>query len=135
MERTQLTSILKRALLVAAGVLWLILIWLGASKVLAWAKQTRENRRWTAVHNLTPDRLIARCGQPVEDNSKDLFPVVAREMSFNPRGNQTIVLAFSRTAEEGSSWVFMSMRDAAGTMQYDTPEAKIAALPCLDSQK
>jgi hypothetical protein len=46
-----------------------------------------------------------------------------------------LVISFSRTAEEKSDWVFLSMQNENGTATYDTPEAKIAALPCLDSNK
>jgi hypothetical protein len=31
--------------------------------------------------------------------------------------------------------VFLSMQNENGSEIYDTPEAKIAALPCLDSKK
>lgn len=100
-----------------------------------WAKVRRENRQWIAAENLTPDRLIARCGQPMEDNTKNLYPMVARELRYKSSDNETIVLAFSRTAEEGSDWVFMSMKNVGGGTEYDTPEAKITAMPCLDSRK
>ena len=46
-----------------------------------------------------------------------------------------MVISFSRTAEEKSDWVFLSMQNESGGAIYDTPEAKIAALPCLDSKK
>ncbi len=45
------------------------------------------------------------------------------------------MISFSRTAEEKSDWVFLSMQSETGTEIYETPEAKIAALPCLDSKK
>jgi len=56
-------------------------------------------------------------------------------MSYSATGDRTLVLAFSRTAEEKSDWVFLSMRDDKGSAGYETPDAKIAALPCLDSAK
>ncbi len=34
-----------------------------------------------------------------------------------------------------SDWVFLSMKDQSGTGHFDTPQAKIAALPCIDSRK
>lgn len=100
-------------------------------------KVVRENRQWTAVNNLTPEQLIARCGQPVEDHTKDLYPMVAREMSYKSSDEGMVVMAFSKTGEEGSHWVFMSMKKWSGGTEYayDTPSAKIAALPCLDSQR
>ena len=47
----------------------------------------------------------------------------------------TAVLKFSRTAEETSDWVFMSMEDQASGRAYETPIEKISALSCLDSSK
>jgi hypothetical protein len=50
-------------------------------------------------------------------------------------GDRTVVLTFSRTAEDKSDWVFLSMNDENGSASYETPDTKIAALPCLDSTK
>jgi len=58
-----------------------------------------------------------------------------RTISYHPRGGEKLVISFSRTAEEKSDWVFLSMQNEDGAASYDTPEAKIAALPCLDSKK
>jgi len=99
-----------------------------------WLKERRENRQFIAVNNLTPDRLVARCGQPLEDQTKNLFPLIARDMSYKA-SDSTIVFKFSRTAEQTSDWVFMAMQNAQGVTNYETPEAKISALPCLDSRK
>ena len=41
----------------------------------------------------------------------------------------------SKTAEESSDWVFMSMQDSNDGKEYDSPVAKISALSCLDSKK
>jgi hypothetical protein len=61
--------------------------------------------------------------------------MVARDMSYKSAAGGTIVFKFSRTAEEGSDWVFMSMQDAATGASYDTPVEKITAMSCLDSSK
>jgi hypothetical protein len=45
------------------------------------------------------------------------------------------MLVFSRTAQEKSDWVFLAMKDESGARSYDTPETKIAALPCLNSKE
>ena len=44
-------------------------------------------------------------------------------------------ISFSRTAEEKSDWVFLSLQNENGAAIDSTPEARIAALPCLDSRK
>jgi hypothetical protein len=100
-----------------------------------WARKAREQRHDEAVATVTPERLLARCGQPAEDVTSEVYPVLMREMRYTPRKNETLVFAFSRTAEEKSDWVFLSMKDESGVRNYETPEAKIAAFPCLDSKK
>jgi len=79
--------------------------------------------------------LTARCGPPTEDVTKEMYPVVLRTMSYQRGENEKIVFEFSRTAEAKSDWFFVSMKDQSGTRSFETPEAKIAALPCLDSMK
>ena len=100
-----------------------------------WMKQRRENRQWTVVNNLTPERLLKRCGKPLSDETREIYPVIARDIRYESEPNGTVVLKFSRTAEESSDWVFMSMQDSASGATYETPIAKITALGCLDSSK
>ena len=120
----------------AAGV-FLVVMAIGtlAQRVAQWAWNARERRHEIAVATVTPDRVIARCGEATVDVTKEVFPIVMRTMSYQAGANQKLVLAFSRTAEEKSDWVFLSMNDESGAGSYDTPDAKIAALPCLDSKK
>lgn len=102
----------------------------GGARVRAGQERSRE-----AVASVTPDRLIARCGRPAEDVTKEVYPILVRTISYQPKDNEKLVFVFSRTAEEKSDWVFLTMKDESGARSYDTPEAKIAALPCLDSKK
>jgi hypothetical protein len=125
----------KRVWLMAAGIL------IGAAALLnltaraaEWAKNSRERRQLHAMATLTPDRLFARCGAAVRDDIKVVYPVLMRTVTYQPRGSEKLVISFSRTAEEQSDWVFLSVENEDGAI-YDTPEAKIAALPCLDSKK
>jgi hypothetical protein len=130
-----LKPVLKQRLLVAAGMLLGIIAVRYLLLIPGWMKVRRENRQFIAVNNLTPERLIARCGQPVSDETRDLYPMVARDMRYKSRSEETLVFKFSKTAEESSDWVFMSMQDSAGDAKYDTPEAQIDAFSCLDSRK
>jgi len=99
------------------------------------AQIARAARQEHAVATITLDALLARCGQPAEDATKDMYPMLVRTMTYQPRENEKVVFEFSRTAEEKSEWLFLSMKDGSGTRSFDTPEAKIAALPCLDLKK
>jgi hypothetical protein len=100
-----------------------------------WFKQRRDNRQFIAVNNLTPERLIARCGPPVSDETRNMYPIIARDLRYKAESSGTILFKFSRTAEESSDWVFMSMQDSNGGKEYESPVAKISALSCLDSKK
>ena len=126
---------MKRNVLLAAG---LALVIVGIRLVIVapeWFKQRRENRQFIAVNNLTPERLLSRCGQPLADETRNFYPMVARDIRYPSVANSTVVLKFSKTAEQSSDWVFMSMQDASGGAEYETPMAKITALSCLDSSK
>jgi hypothetical protein len=100
-----------------------------------WLKQRRDNRQFIAVNNLTPERLIARCGPPVSDETRNMYPIVARDLSYKAESSGTVLFKFSKTAEESSDWVFMSMQDLDSGKEYESPVAKISALSCLDSRK
>ncbi len=100
-----------------------------------WVTGIRETRIQRAVDTVTPERLVARCGQPMEDVTKEVFPVIGRTMSYKPWGQGKVVFSFSRTAEEKSDWVFLFMKDESGAKTYSTPDEQIAALPCLDSRR
>ena len=104
-------------------------------KTAQWFKEARERRIIKATDSVTPDRLIARCGPSAEDVTTDVFPVVKRTMRYKSSGQRTIVFTFTRTADEPQSWVLLSIQDPVGNASYETAEAKIAALPCLDSTK
>ena len=118
----------------AAGVAAFIVLAMLTQRAADWLKDRRERRQEKAIATVTPEHLIARCGQAAQDDTKEVYPIVMRTMSYQ-RGGEKLVMAFSRTAEEKSDWVFLSMQDSNGANTYDTPQAKIAALPCLDSRK
>lgn len=125
----------RRLFVMAIGVIAAVLAGNYLMQVSRWTKRRREERQWTVVNNLTPDHLVARCGQPLADETKDLYPMVVRDMRYLASDKQTVVFKFSRTSEQGSDWVFMSMQNAASGSEYQTPMAKIMALGCLNSKK
>jgi hypothetical protein len=133
------TDFLKRTghvwLIVLGAIFGLMTVVTVQKRMAESARIAREKRHEEAASTVTPDRLTARCGQPIEDLTKDMYPIVTRTMSYRGSENEKIVLAFSRTAEEKSEWVFLSMKEERGGKSFDNPEAKIAALPCLDEKK
>lgn len=125
-----------RVWLLAAGVIFGLMTAVTVQKRMAEsARIARENRHEEAAATIAPDQLTTRCGQPVEDLTKDMYPILTRTMVYRGSENEKIVFSFSRTAEEKSEWVFLSMKDERGGKSFDTPEAKIAAMPCLDEKK
>jgi hypothetical protein len=93
-------------------------------------KAVAEVREEKTVEALTPESLLAKCGPPVEDVTKDLYPMIKRTMSYKPSGKGTLTFEFSRTSQEKSEWLFLSMSDENGAT-YATPETQTAAMPCL----
>ena len=127
---------MKRRLLLAAACVAAIVCVRVLIAAPGWFKQRRENRQFIAVNNLTPERLIARCGPPMSDATRNLYPMIARDLNYKAESGATIVFKFSKTAEESSDWVFMSMQDSNGdSTSFESPAAKVAALSCLDSKK
>jgi hypothetical protein len=115
---------------IAAGLFLLLAMLLVFGRGTGKNKAAGEVREERSVDSLTPESLIAKCGQPAEDETKDLYPMIKRTISFKSGGKGTLTLEFSRTAEEKSDWVFLSMSDENGA-RFATPETQMAAMPCL----
>ena len=104
-------------------------------KMTEMAKIAQQKRFDKAIASMTPEHLIARCGKPAEDLTKEVFPVVLRTIRYDRGSAEKLLFAFSRTAEQQSDWVFLTMKDENGTRNFDSPESKILAFSCLDSTK
>ncbi|MGB2632296.1 MAG: hypothetical protein WAM58_00035 [Candidatus Acidiferrum sp.] len=127
---------MKRVWLIVAGaILGMIAVVTLVTRMSERTRNVGEKRQEQAMPEVIPENLIKWCGLPAEDVTEKMYPVVLRTMSYQRGGNEKIVFEFSRTAEAKSDWVLLSMKDAGGTKSFETQEAKIAALPCLDSMK
>jgi hypothetical protein len=125
----------KRVWLMVVGAsVGLILVITLLQRGFEWFSKSRERRHEQAVASVTPEHLLARCGQPVEDVTREVYPVRMRTMTYQVRWRETYILEFSRTAEKNSDWVFLSMKDVNGK-SFETPEEKVAAMSCLNSRK
>jgi hypothetical protein len=125
----------KRVWLMTAGIIIGVAALVNLSaRAAAWAKNARERRQLHTIATLTPENLFARCGAAAGDETKEVYPVVMRTLTYQPRGRDKLVISFSRTAEEKSDWVFLALQNENGAAIDNTPEARIAALPCLDSK-
>jgi hypothetical protein len=124
LKMTQQTWLIAATLLL--GLVTLLIFGLTTGK----NKASGESRQERGVASLTPESLIAKCGTPADDVTKDLYPMIKRTMSYKSSGKGTLTFEFSRTAEEKSDWVFLSMSDENGST-YGTPETQMAAMACL----
>jgi hypothetical protein len=125
----------KRVWLMAVGaIVGLIVLATLAERGYAWFSEKRERKQEQAVASVTPEHLLARCGQPLEDTTKNVYPILIRTMTYQLSRNETYIFDFSRTAEENSDWVFLSMKDANGK-SYETAEEKVSAMACVNSRK
>lgn len=123
----------KRVWLMVVGtMIGLILLITLAFGGFAWFSENRERKQVQAVDSVTPEHLLARCGQPLDDSTKNVYPILVRTMTYENSRNETYTFDFSRTAEETSDWVFLSMKDAKGK-SYETAEEKVGAMSCLNS--
>jgi hypothetical protein len=121
-------------LLVVGAIVGLILLVTLAQRGFEWISKSRERKHEQAVASVTPEHLLARCGQPAEDTTRNLYPILMRTMTYQISRQETYIFDFSRTAEDQSDWVFLSMKDANGK-GYETAEEKVAAMSCLNSRK
>ena len=121
-------------LMVVGAIVGLILLVTLAQRGFEWISKSRERKHEQAVASVTPEHLLARCGQPLEDTTKNVYPILMRTMTYQISRNETYIFDFSRTAEEQSDWVFLSMKDGNGK-SYETAEEKVSAMSCLNSRK
>jgi hypothetical protein len=124
LQMTQQTWLIVATLFL--GVMALLIF----SRTGAKTKAVAEVREEKTVDTLTPESLLAKCGPPAEDVTKDLYPMIKRTMSYKSNGKGTLTFEFSRTSQEKSEWLFLSMSDENGAT-YATPETQTAAMPCL----
>jgi len=135
---TEFVEFLKQTkrvwVMVVGAIVGLILLVTLAQRGFEWFSKSRERKHEQAVASVTPEHLLARCGQPAEDTTRNLYPILMRTMTYRISRNESYIFDFSRTAEEQSDWVFLSMKDANGK-NYETAEEKVAAMSCLNSRK
>ena len=121
-------------LMVVGAIVGLILLVTLAQRGFEWFSKSRERKHEQAVASVTPEHLLARCGQPAEDTTRNLYPILMRTMIYQISRSEAYTFEFSRTAEEQSDWVFLSMKDATGK-SYETAEEKVSAMSCLNSRR
>ena len=106
-------------LMVVGAIVGLVALVTVAQRGFAWFSEKRERKQEQAVASVTPEHLLARCGQPLEDTTKSVYPILMRTMTYHASRKEAYIFDFSRTAEETSDWVFLSMKDGGRESQRD----------------
>src|SRR5881275_2943047 len=101
---TEFVGFLKQTqriwLMVVGAIFGLIVLVTLAERGFEWISKSRERKHEQAVASVTPEHLLARCGQPLEDTTKNVYPILMRTMTYQISRNETYIFDFSRTAEE-----------------------------------
>ena len=123
---------MKLILKIAAGV-FLGLVAIGMlleirTRFTMWSIGPDEATRQLEFSRLTPDKVIARCGVPLKDETQQQGPEYAnRAISYKNTLSQIVTVNFGET---NPKWVwtpmFVSAEDGHGTN-----DENIAMLPCL----
>ena len=76
-------------LLVVSAIVGLILLVTLAQRGFEWFSKSRERKHEQAVASVTPEHLLARCGQPAEDITRNLYPILMRTMTYQISREET----------------------------------------------
>src|SRR5690242_235477 len=72
-------------LMVVGAIVGLVLLVTLAQRGFEWFSKSRERKHEQAVASVTPERLLARCGQPAEDTTRNLYPLQIGRASCRER--------------------------------------------------
>jgi hypothetical protein len=133
-------SILKVAVGVFLGIIAAFIL----IEMPGWIKQTQRNHAQQVMDDLTPEKLIARCGKPVKDETIEVSPgFLMRDIhyegaDFPKQGRYLCIVGFSKTGS--GDWVLSGFSFGSATMpgayvpEKDSQE-RIRMLPCLDRKQ
>ena len=109
-----------------------------------WINKRREADAFDKIYNLTPDKLLSRCGKPVKDVSEATSPgdadsTIFRSMFYKREdGEITLVTFMSFTQKDKQrGWNLLSVKgvvskgDTAGYAEYKTDSDRVSALHCM----
>ena len=122
---------------IAAGVFLGIIAVLIVLKIPTWIDEARNQHYQSVMSALTPDKLIARCGQPLKDTTDP--PLGWRSMYYKDSFGGTVLVQFLHDNKERSKWYFLSMQDVFELNDKVGNDRKgadmqVYALPCVDKQ-
>jgi hypothetical protein len=119
------------AAVVGLGFLMVIAIAV-ATKAPAWRKKAQQRHQENLLAQLTPEKAIALCGNPIQDETQTSPPPPTRRLIIRNDYALAVELDFTATLSDPQNWHLTAIQDPSGEIKYPTPAAQIGVLPCLD---
>jgi hypothetical protein len=119
------------AAVVGLGFLMVIAIAV-ATKAPAWRKKAQQRHQENLLAQLTPEKAIALCGNPIQDETQTSPPPPTRRLIIRNDYALAVELDFTATLSDPQNWHLTAIQDPSGEIKYATPATQIGVLPCLD---
>jgi hypothetical protein len=119
------------AAVLALGLLMVLAIAV-VTKGPAWRKKAQQRHQEDLLAQLTPEKAIALCGNPIQDETQTSAPTPTRRLIIRNDYSLAVELDFTASPSEPQNWRLTAIHDPSGEIKYQTPAAQIGVLPCLD---
>jgi hypothetical protein len=103
-----------------------------ATKAPAWRKKAQQRRQENLLAQLTPEKAIALCGKPIQDETQTSPPPPTRRMIIRNDYSLAVELDFTASPSDPENWRLTAIQDPSGEIKYQTSATQIGVLPCLD---
>jgi hypothetical protein len=119
------------AAMLAMGLLMAIAIAV-LTKGPAWRKKAQQRHQEDLLAQLTPEKAIALCGNPIQDETQTSPPTPTRRLIIRNDYALAVELDFTASPSDPQNWHLTAIQDPSGDIKYQTSAAQIGVLPCLD---
>jgi hypothetical protein len=103
-----------------------------------WNEESQEAQAREVINGLTPNKLIAKCGKPLEDEVEGYGDTVDRRLAYKDFIGGTVWLHFLHSKakdEKDDNWTFATMLDPADPEKFTGgSRSSVIWLPCLNSR-
>jgi hypothetical protein len=103
-----------------------------ATKAPAWRKKAQQRRQENLLAQLTPEKAIALCGNPIQDETQTTPPAPTRRLIIRNDYSLAVELDFTASPSDPQNWRLTAIQDPSGEIKYQTSATQIGVLPCLD---
>jgi hypothetical protein len=115
----------------ALGLLMVIAIAV-VTKAPAWRKKAQQRHQEDLLAQLTPEKAVALCGNPIQDETQTTPPTTTRRLIIRNDYSLAVELDFTAFPSDPQNWRLTAIQDPSGEIKYATPATQIGVLPCLD---